>query len=133
MKTGVAGYGEGGLIAFYTAAIDKRVDATFVSGYFSSRQKVWDEPIYRNVWALLTEFGDAEIASLIAPRTLVIEYSFVPEIIDDIEKYRNNPSSLIGSPFTGYKGKLYTPEYEEVKNEFDRIEKLTNPGFQENI
>ncbi len=131
LKTGVAGYGEGGLIAFYTAAIDKRVDATFVSGYFSSRQKVWDEPIYRNVWALLTEFGDAEIASLIAPRALVIEYSFVPEIIDDIKKYRDNPSSVSESPFTGYKGKLYTPAYEEVKNEFDRIGKLTKPGFQE--
>lgn len=131
LKTGVAGYGEGGLIAFYTAAIDKRVDATLVSGYFNTRQKVWDEPIYRNVWALLTEFGDAEIASLIAPRTLVIEYSLFPEIIDDIEKYRNNPSTVSGSPFTGYKGRLFTPAYEEVKNEFDRIEELTKHGFQE--
>ena len=55
-------------------------DAVLVSGYFNSRQKVWDEPIYRNVWGLLSEFGDAEIASLIAPRTLVIEYSQVPGI-----------------------------------------------------
>ena len=68
LKIGVAGYCEGGLIAFYSAAVDKRIDAVLVSGYFNSRQRVWDEPIYRNVWGLLSEFGDAEIASLIAPR-----------------------------------------------------------------
>ncbi len=92
LKTGVAGYCEGGLIAFYSAAVDKRIDAVLVSGYFNSRQKVWDEPIYRNVWGLLSEFGDAEIASLIAPRPLVVEYSIIPEMIETVEKFRNKPS-----------------------------------------
>ena len=68
LPVGVAGYGEGGLIAFYSAALDTRINATLVSGYFQSRQNVWKEPVYRDVWALLHEFGDAEIASLIAPR-----------------------------------------------------------------
>ena len=72
---GVIGYGEGGLIALYSAAVDTRIQTTAVSGYFQSRQEVWREPIYRNVWGLLHEFGDAEIASLIAPRPLVIETS----------------------------------------------------------
>ena len=67
LKIGVAGYCEGGLIAFYSAAVDNRIDAVLVSGYFNSRQQVWNEPVYRNVWSLLTEFGDAEIATLIAP------------------------------------------------------------------
>src|SRR6185436_5359889 len=31
---GVFGYGEGGLLALYSAAIDSRMDATVVSGYF---------------------------------------------------------------------------------------------------
>lgn len=66
-KIGVVGYAEGGLIAFYAAAVDTRIDAVLVSGYFNSRQQVWSEPLYRNVWALLHEFGDAEIATLIAP------------------------------------------------------------------
>ena len=39
-KVGVAGYGEGGLIAFYAAAADPRIDAALVSGYFDSRQRV---------------------------------------------------------------------------------------------
>jgi dienelactone hydrolase len=70
---GVAGYGEGGLIALYSAALDPRVEATLVSGYFQGRTGLWKEPIYRDLWGLLREFGDAELASLIAPRALVVE------------------------------------------------------------
>ena len=130
-KIGVAGYCEGGLIAFYAAAVDKRIDAVFVSGYFNNRQKVWDEPIYRNVWGLLTEFGDAEIVSLIAPRPIVIEYSGVPEIVDRIEKFRKNPPLINGLPFTGYKGKIYTPPFKNVQIEFNRCEQLLKQGFQQ--
>src|SRR5262249_23160420 len=77
-KIGLAGYGEGGLLALYTAALDTQIAATLVSGYFGSRQRVWEEPIYRNVFGLLKEFGDAEIATLIMPRSLIIEYSKMP-------------------------------------------------------
>lgn len=109
IRIGVAGYGEGGLIAFYAAAIDPRIAAVLVSGYFRSRQAVWSEPIYRNVWSLLGEFGDAEIASLIAPRALTVEYSQSPEI-------RNQ------------KGEIHTAAFEEVHAEFDRIGPLVPSG-----
>lgn len=79
LPLGVAGVGEGGLLALYSGAADPRIDTVLVSGYFQQREGVWEEPIYRNVWALLTEFGDAELASLIAPRTLVVEACGVPE------------------------------------------------------
>ena len=59
-RIGVAGYGEGGLIGFYAAALDTRIDAALVSGYFGPREGVWAEPIYRNVFGLLREFGDAD-------------------------------------------------------------------------
>ena len=71
---GWRGYAEGGLVAFYAAAADTAIDAALVSGYFDARERVWAEPIYRNVWGLLEEFGDAELATLIAPRALVVEY-----------------------------------------------------------
>jgi dienelactone hydrolase len=129
-KIGVVGYCEGGLVAFYAAAVDKRVDAVLVSGYFNSRQGVWDEPIYRNVWGLLKEFGDAEIASLIAPRPLVIEYSRVPEIVDEMLKNDHNPQQEEDLPFTGYKGTIKTPGYDEVLGEYNRIDNLVKPGFQ---
>jgi dienelactone hydrolase len=110
-SVGVAGYAEGGLVAFYAAAVDTRIDAALISGYFDSRQQVWSEPIYRNVWGLLREYGDAELATLIAPRGLVVEYSTVPEV-------------------TGPKGGLRTPRFESVKAEFDRIDRLTRSGWQ---
>lgn len=130
VKIGVAGYNEGGLIAFYAAAVDKRVDAVLVSGYFNYRQQVWDEPIYRNVWGLLSEFGDAEIASLIAPRPLVIEHSLVPDIVDNLKVPDDQLPQIEGLTFTGYKGKLQTPQFKDVQAEYDRIDKLTQPGFQ---
>ena len=69
----VAGYGEGGLIALYAAALDERANSALVSGYFGPREGLWAEPIYRNVFGLLREFGDGEIAALIAPRRLIID------------------------------------------------------------
>jgi dienelactone hydrolase len=61
---GVIGHGEGGLLALYSMAVDPRIKGVIVSGYFGPREKLWDEPIYRNVWNLLPTFGDAELASM---------------------------------------------------------------------
>ncbi len=79
LKTGVIGYGEGGLVAFYSAALDTRITAAVVGGYFGSKEQIWKEPIYRNVWGLLDGFGDAEVASLVAPRKLWIDTRDYPE------------------------------------------------------
>jgi dienelactone hydrolase len=70
---GVYGYGEGGLIALYAAALDTRIDSTVVSGHFGPREGLHNEPIYRNVWSLLKEFGDGEVMQLIVPRYLLVE------------------------------------------------------------
>ncbi len=115
-KIGVAGYGEGGLIAFYAAALDKRIAAALVSGYFDSRQGLWEEPIYRNVFGLLREFGDAEIASLIAPSALVVEYSAVPKV-------EGPPPPREGREGAA-PGKLQTPDYSSVEAEFERARAL---------
>jgi dienelactone hydrolase len=77
---GVYGYGEGGLLALYSAALDPRIQSTVVSGYFGPREGLWQEPIYRNVWGLLREFGDAELADLVAPRALWVEAGPGPEV-----------------------------------------------------
>ena len=44
-RIGVIGWGEGGMLALYAAALDPRITAVCVSGYFDSRQNVWQEPI----------------------------------------------------------------------------------------
>lgn len=101
-KVGVVGYGEGGLLAFHAAAIDTRIDGVLVSGYFDRRTRVWQEPIDRNVWSRLERFGDAEVASLVLPRHLVVEHAEVPS-------------------FTSSKGNWQTPQGASVRAEFARI------------
>jgi len=91
-SVGVAGFGEGGLVALYAAAADPDIDHAFVSGYFAPRTKVWSEPIYRNVFGLVRDFGDAEIAQLISPRPLTIEHSTFPDFSD--QKGAITPSSF---------------------------------------
>lgn len=123
MKIGVAGYGEGGLIAFHAAAVDPRIDAALVSGYFGPRERVWTEPIYRNVWGLLREFGDAELASLIAPRGLVAEYSEGPRVAGP-------PPVPEGRRGGAAAGALGTPSLADVLNEWKRLETIVPASFQ---
>ncbi len=75
----VVGMGEGGLLALHAAALDERIDAVHVAGYFGPRERVWEEPLYRNVQGLLRHWGDAEVAALIAPRKLIIHDWSWPE------------------------------------------------------
>lgn len=76
---GVVGDGEGGMLALYAGAIDPRIDVVGVCGYFGDRDGIWEQPIDRNVFGLLEQFGDAELAAMVLPRTLVIENSPGPQ------------------------------------------------------
>ncbi len=120
---GVAGYGEGGLLAFYAAALDQRIDACLVSGYFGPRERLWREPIYRNVYALLEQFGDAEIASLVLPRRLIVEAAAVPQI-ENVPPVRKQPRGRAAP------GELVTPAVAEVRAELARLRSLVGPLWQ---
>lgn len=49
LPTGLFGFGEGGLIAMHAAALEPRIRATVVSGYFQGHQELFaSEPLYRN-------------------------------------------------------------------------------------
>ncbi|RLS56288.1 MAG: hypothetical protein DWH91_07095 [Planctomycetota bacterium] len=109
----VWGHGEGGLIAMYAAALDPRIEVCIVSGYFQEREGVWKEPIYRNVWRQLAEFGDADVASLIAPRKLIIEAAAAPEV-------DGPPAVRPGRGGGAAPGMIRTPEIESVKREYAR-------------
>jgi dienelactone hydrolase len=116
LPIGVCGVGEGGLLALYAAAIDTRIDACLVSGYFQTRENVWQEPIYRNVWRLASEFGDAGIASLIAPRSLTIEACAVPNIAGP-------PMARPGRSGGAAPGVIRTAAVANVESEFARAKK----------
>jgi hypothetical protein len=123
VKLGLAGYAEGGMIALYAAALEPRFDATLVSGYFDKREQLWREPIYRNVFGLLREFGDAELASMISPRQLTLEHSEVPTVV--------GPPAAREGRSGAAPGKLVTPDYGDVESEVERARALfgRRPGF----
>ncbi len=112
-KVGLAGYGEGGLLALYAAAVEPRIDAVLVSGCFGPREQLWQEPVYRDGWGLLREFGDAELASLVAPRPLVIEHSSCPAV-------DGPPPARPGRKAYAAPGALRTPPLTAVQDELAR-------------
>lgn len=114
------GYGEGGLLALYAGALDTRINGVAVSGYFGPRERLWSEPLDRNVFGLLNQFGDAEIASLILPRAIVIDGAPAPEV--SLPSEGGAPATI--KPFTK----------QEVQREIARLsqiaEQLALPGGQ---
>ncbi|GIW81394.1 MAG: hypothetical protein KatS3mg105_3201 [Gemmatales bacterium] len=112
VPVGVFGYGEGGLIALYAAAIEPRIDAVVVSGYFGPRERLWREPIYRNVWSLLERFGDGELIYLVLPRKLIIEVAnFKPAPHPPVRNGRRG-----AAPYA-----FPSPSAQEVRKEVDRV------------
>lgn len=123
-KVCVAGYGEGGLVALYSAAVDTRLKSCLVSGYFDARTRPWEEPIYRHVWSLTREFGDAELGAMIAPRPLLVEYSPAPHV-------EGPPAVSPGRRGGAAAGRIATPDWKVVSDEFRRIDQLVPGGFQQ--
>ncbi len=127
LPIGVVGVGEGALLALFSGAADYRIKSTWVAGYFQQRENVWQEPIYRNVWSQLTEFGDAEIASMIAPRSCLIEACSVP-VVD------GPPKPKKGIRKSAAPGVIRVAAPESVRAEFERavpvFEKL---GLKDNL
>jgi dienelactone hydrolase len=114
-RIGVVGWGEGAMLALYSAALDERIDVTCVSGYFEAREGLWQQPIDRNVFGLLERFGDAELASMVSPRVLIIEAARGPQV--------EFVSGKGGAP-----GRLRTPDMTSVQREFARARKCLPPN-----
>ena len=117
LSISVAGTGDGGQIALYGAALDNRISSVLVSGYMQPRDAVWQEPIDRNVWRLLTEFGDAEIAGMITPRPLIIEACAVPETDGPLP---TKPGLRRGAA----PGQIKTADLSAVQTEFQKAKSI---------
>ncbi len=70
-KVCVWGRGEGGQLTLYAAALDTRIDMAVIDDFLGTRKSMWSQPISRNLFGLLNDFGDAECLRLIAPRAFV--------------------------------------------------------------
>ena len=106
-RLALVGHGEGGLLALCAAALDDRFDVSVVSGAFGLGDRNAELPLYRNVWSLLERFGDAEVARLIAPRSLIVEAGAYPEL--------THTDQHGGAP-----GRLWRPEEAAVLAEIER-------------
>ncbi len=75
-RVGVAGFSYGGTLALFLAAIDTRVAAAVVSGYFSSwaeSHKVpWNMCGSQVLFGMLGQMEHADLGALVAPRPLLI-------------------------------------------------------------
>jgi dienelactone hydrolase len=88
-KNALIGLGEGGRTALFAAALDERIDATIVAGYYGPRDTCWQEPLDRNLFGVYERFADAELAAMVAPRKLWIDPS---------PKYRVELATRGGAP-----------------------------------
>jgi dienelactone hydrolase len=132
LEVGVVGYGEGGLLALYAKALDYRIRAALVSGYFGPREQLWQEPIYRNVWGLLRDFGDAELASMFEEFVMMDKEGGIPAAHGALAGYGGifieyaRAPKIEGPPAPRDKrsgaapGKITNPTVDEVQHEFDR-------------
>lgn len=67
MPIAVYGEGEGAAEAVFAGVLDARIAKIEARGFSIESPALWQQPIYRNVFGLLRDFGDAEFAALLAP------------------------------------------------------------------
>jgi dienelactone hydrolase len=119
---GIWGYGEGGAIAMFAAALDSRIQAAVISGYFGPREKLGAQPLYRNVFGLLKDFGDAELVAMAKAPTILIERK--PGPIWD------GPSTADPKRRGAAPMKLEPYSSSEVDAEFRRAKSLRSSGLR---
>jgi len=110
---GIFGWGDGGRIALYAGAVDSRFDVIGVSGAFGDLDQLWKQPADRMVFATVSEFGDEGLATLIAPRHLIVEANTGPQ-----ETGRRQQGGR-GAPY-----EFVNPSVEHVENMAAKSRKL---------
>ncbi len=122
LKTGVIGYGEGGMLALFAGALDTRIDSTTVLGFFGPREQMWSEPVDRNVFGFLKGFGAAEVAIMVLPRQLIINDSTPPNV-------------QLTSQGGGAPGSIPPLDKASTNAEIDRVRQLVEkiPGASQNL
>ena len=115
---GMIGYGEGGPCWRSTRQLSTgESPRSSLAATSKNGRGLWQETIDRNVWSLLTEFGDAEVTGLIAPRRLTIEASQGPDV-------PGPPPAPAPNADRAASGRLVSPPVGSVRREFDRARRI---------
>lgn len=64
------GDGEGAAEAVFAAVLDERIRQVEAQDFSVESPALWQQPLYRNVFGLLRDFGDAEFSSLLGARAV---------------------------------------------------------------
>jgi dienelactone hydrolase len=136
-RIAVYGDGEGGLLAFYAGAIDERIDTTAVAGYFGPREGLWKEPIYRNVFGLLSDVGDAELAAYLfypAPPTGGRDRIHRLVLATGIDPVVDGPQAAHDGRSGAAPGRLVKRPFDDlIMPEFNRSLKLVEGKLKGNV
>ena len=127
---GVIGRGEGGLLALYAGALDERIHSTCTTSYFGEREQLWNEPADHNVFGLVRDFGDAQIADLIAPRNLIVGNVPGPDFVFRADE-KGEPQH-VSDGYTPKKGKPGKFQVQNPTDEFGRINNRENATITTN-
>ena len=74
------------------AALDPRIDVACVSGHFRPREKVWQEPIDRNVFGPSSNSATRNWPLMVAPRPLVVKPPWARGRTSRPRRRRRNPA-----------------------------------------
>jgi hypothetical protein len=107
----IIGDGDGALSALITAAVDTRISACIVNGDWGNRDTTWNQPISRNLFDLLRQFADAQLACMVRPRSLIVSATPV------------TPYSIT-SPGAA-PGSRVSPTPEQVASEISQVKLIT--------
>ena len=90
LPVGLIGYGEGAVVALYSAALDLAFSTVVCIGYAGPTAEMWREPFSRHVWAIRRELGLAGLWDLIGRIPFCIGYEG-PKMLGLIPKNKENP------------------------------------------
>lgn len=123
----ILGHGEGGRVAFYAAALDDRIGICSVNGAFGPQEGIAEQPIYRNAWGLLTEFGDAEVAAGFWPHAFESRPLLFRELhINDTAAPRvEGPPAARAGRGGAAPGKIGVPALSALEAEFKRARAMS--------
>jgi dienelactone hydrolase len=76
----VHGVGEGAWIAQFAAMLDDRISAVDLRNASIEPESLRDQPVHRNVFGLMRDFGDAEIRNMLGARLQRIPRSDAPAV-----------------------------------------------------
>lgn len=91
----VYGDGEGAAVAIFSAVLDARIAQVEAHGFSLESPPLWKQPLYRNVFGILRDFGDAEFAALLGGRRATLPRGAPLDAVEPRKQMREQVRELV--------------------------------------